>query len=204
MSCQRQSIIWNAPRQLSRKSGWQIPSGCMACWRERSGGWARSIWRVTQPSEALVITAKATPVNFNVLEGYAGIAEVYLNLWKGNAAFAPAARKAIKQLSHFAHIFPIGEARALLAQGRAAWLSGKHDTARALWQKGLAAAEQRQVPYDLGLLMETIGRHAPPGDAAREEHLRQLCRFFRICAPLTISIEPDRSSGERHLPQRHS
>ena len=124
------------------------------------------------------IAAKATPVNFYVLEGYAGIAEVYLNLWETDAAYAPPARKAIKQLNRFARTFPISEARAVLARGCAAWLSGKPDTARALWQKGLATAEERQMPYDRGLLLDMLGRHAPSGSAAREEHLQQALQIF--------------------------
>ena len=113
---------------------------------------ARAQWRQGQidlareaAERGAAIAANVTPANFFVLEGYAGIAEVSLNLWEVDAAFAPAARRAIKQLNRFAHTFPIADARALLAQGRAAWLSGKHDTARALWQKGLAAAEKRQA-----------------------------------------------------------
>ncbi len=112
---------------------------------------ARAQWqqgRIDLAREAVergaAIAADVTPANFFVLEGYAGIAEVSLNLWEVDAAFAPVARRAIKQLNRFAHTFPIADARALLAQGRAAWLSGKHDSAQALWQKGLAAAEKRQ------------------------------------------------------------
>ena len=161
---------------------------------------ARAQWRLGKVDLAreaaergAVITAKATPVNFNVMEGYAGIAEVYLNLWERDIAFAPAARKAIKRLSHFAHIFPIGEARALLVRGRAAWLSGKQRTARMQWQNGLAAAEQQQVPYDRGLLLEIIGQHAPPGDTAREEQLR---RALQIFSELRATYDFDRARSE--------
>ncbi|NTU62293.1 MAG: AAA family ATPase [Chloroflexi bacterium] len=146
---------------------------------------ARAQWRQGQidlaraaAERGAAIATKAAPVNFYVLEGYAGIAEVYLHLWEADPAYAPAARQAIKQLSHFARIFLIGSARALLVQGRAAWLSGKQDTARALWQKGLAAAKERQLPYDRGLLLDVIGRHLPPGDPAREEFLRQALQIF--------------------------
>jgi class 3 adenylate cyclase/tetratricopeptide (TPR) repeat protein len=161
---------------------------------------ARAQWRLGQidlardaAERGAAIAAKATPVNFNVVEGYAGIAEVYLNLWEIDVAYASAARKTIKQLSRYAHVFPIAEARALLMQGRAAWLSGKQKDAKALWQKGLAAAEQRQLPYDRGLLLEAIGRHAPPGDVAREENLQQALNVF---SDLRAAYDFDRARAE--------
>jgi hypothetical protein len=161
---------------------------------------ARAQWRLGQTDLAreaagrgAAIAAKATPVNFNVLEGYAGIAEVYLNLWETDAAEAPAARKAIKQLNRFAHTFPISAARALLMQGRAAWLSGQHATARALWHKSLAAAEEREVRYDQGLAHYEIGRHLDRGDAAHAQHLQQAMQIF---SDLRAACDFDRARSE--------
>jgi class 3 adenylate cyclase len=161
---------------------------------------ARAQWRQGQIDLARVaaqqgaaIAAKATPANFFVLEGYAGIAEVALNLWEADAAAAPLARQAIKHLNRFAHTFPMSAARALLMQGRAAWLSGQHATARALWHKGLAAAEERQTPYDRGLVLDALGRYASPDDVARDDYVRQALHIF---ADLRATYDFDRARSE--------
>ena len=59
------------------------------------------------------------PTGFYVLEGCAGLADVFLELGD-----RPMAAKAVKRLGAFARSFPIGRPRHLLAQGRLQALNG--------------------------------------------------------------------------------
>ncbi|MCB9102211.1 MAG: AAA family ATPase [Anaerolineales bacterium] len=150
------------------------------------------------------LIAKASPSSFLSLPGYAGIAETYLSLWeremvdrlgfemqtinlsqiqKGRirgykSPYKNAARRACRALRKYAKVFPIGQPRANLWQGRFEWLSGRLLLAGELWRRSLALAEQYQMPYDQGLAHYEIGRHLPLDDPIRTQHLLQAERLF--------------------------
>ena len=61
------------------------------------------------------LIAQAQPGAIHIFEGYASVAEVYLNLWEaGDHAAARPARQALRRLRQYARAFPIGPPRAWL------------------------------------------------------------------------------------------
>jgi hypothetical protein len=75
--CHWRLIIWNAPNRSSRESAGRDHLDVWTAGARAVAAGPRSIGREAGARRG---DAAATPVNFNVLEGYAGIAEVYLNL----------------------------------------------------------------------------------------------------------------------------
>jgi class 3 adenylate cyclase len=157
-------------------------------------------------ARAQALISAAPPNAFYLLEAYAGVAEVSLALWESRASGngapqkaagqAPqkAAGQAVKALKQFARAFPFAGPRALLWQGAYAWQAGRPGQARAAWAKGLGAAEKLAMPYEQGLLHDAIGRHLPPDDPARAEHLRRAAEFF---AALGAGWDLARASAQR-------
>lgn len=132
------------------------------------------------------LIAQAPPTASYILHHYAAIAEIYLHLWENGSAqlstpreaFAPAARQACKALNQFAHVFPIGKARAGIYQGWCEWLSGNQDKARKLWQDSAATARQYGMPMDEALAWYEHARHLPENDAERDAYLNRACERF--------------------------
>ncbi len=122
------------------------------------------------------------------LEGYAGVAEVYLTLWETSVinsqspaerrSLVKSARQACQALRKFARVFPIGQPRAWLWQGLYDWLAGKPDKAHRAWYKSLVVAERLAMPYEQGLAHYEIGRHLTPNDPARQAHLKRAREIF--------------------------
>jgi len=113
------------------------------------------------------------PTAHYLLEGYAGVAEVYLSLWATNndsGGTRRAARHACRDLRSFARIFPIGKPRARLWQGRLAQLSGRTEWAQAAWRAGLASAERLGMPFEAALAHSELSRHGA-GEPQRQWHL---------------------------------
>ena len=135
---------------------------------------------------AVQFIAQSSFMMHSSLEGYAGPAELYLTLWEASGNKLPAdrktsaksARQACQALRKFARIFPIGQPRALLCQGRYEWLSGRPRKAHKTWQKSLAQATRLEMPYEQGLAHYEIGRHLPLDDPAQREHLKNARKIF--------------------------
>lgn len=148
--------------------------------------------------EAARLIAKTSPTSYLSLPGYAGVAETYLTLWEmaiqEHQAIAPKskiywaaqrhqnlkskARRACKAFHNYARVFPIGLPRAYLWQASFEWLSGRPHLARQLWAKSLTAARRLGMPYAEGLAHYELGRHLPPDDPARTEHLDRAAEIF--------------------------
>lgn len=132
------------------------------------------------------LIAQSPPTTPYMLEGYAGVAESYLVLWKISddqlstewRDLSRAARQVCTSFRRFARVFPIGQPRAWLWQGLCDWLSGEPDKARAAWQKSLAAAKRLAMPYEQGLAHYQIGLHLPFDAAARRDHLNRAADIF--------------------------
>jgi class 3 adenylate cyclase/tetratricopeptide (TPR) repeat protein len=134
------------------------------------------------------IIADASPTSHSLLEGYAGVAEVYLALWKADRSnphastsefkIPESAKHACRALHRYARIFPIGQPRAWLCQGLYNWLSGKPSQAYKAWQKSLSLAEQLHMPYEQGLAHYEIGRHLEAEARTRQTHLLQAYEIF--------------------------
>jgi class 3 adenylate cyclase len=89
---------------------------------------------------------------------------------------AKRARQACAALKRWARIFPLGQPRAMLAQGLCAWLEGQSSAARKAWQRGLALAEGLTLPYVIAQAHYELGRHAD--GEARLTHLTAACDGF--------------------------
>ena len=130
---------------------------------------------------ARLIAKFQAPTAHYLLEGYAGVAEVYLSLWEAgqdSSDTSRAARRACRDLRGFARIFPIGKPRARLWQGRLAQLSGRGEWAQAAWRAGLASAERLGMPFDAALAHAELGRHAA-GTPQGHRHLEQAQTLMR-------------------------
>jgi class 3 adenylate cyclase/tetratricopeptide (TPR) repeat protein len=98
--------------------------GLLAVVRLRRGEEAAA--RAAAASAASLIAKLRAPTSFYLLQGYAGVAEVYLTLWEtghDTTDTRRAARQACRALRRFARVFPIGQPRARLWQGRLDQLS---------------------------------------------------------------------------------
>ena len=125
----------------------------------------------------------ATPTGYYTLNGYAGVARTYLDLWESGAAgdvddLIAQARTACSALRRYARTFSVGWPSALLCQGQARWYAGRHNSALRTWRRALAVAERRGMPYVLGLIHLEIGRHTPHDGSERETHLQKARELF--------------------------
>jgi class 3 adenylate cyclase/tetratricopeptide (TPR) repeat protein len=122
----------------------------------------------------------SSPSSYYLIEGYAGVAQVYLGLWQVSRdriaaetvrrkfyekseeleSLARSARAACRALHQFARVFPIGQPSAWLHQGLYHWLANQPSQAHQSWQRSLIAAEKFAMPYDQALAHYAIGRHA--------------------------------------------
>jgi class 3 adenylate cyclase/tetratricopeptide (TPR) repeat protein len=115
-----------------------------------------------------------SPTSHYLLEGYAGVAEVWLSLWEagnGSPEVRRAARKACAALRRFARVFPIGKPRALLWTGLYEWLSGRQTKAGADWEKSVASAARLGMLFEQALAHAELGRHAVTGDPEGAHHM---------------------------------
>jgi len=134
--------------------------------------------RLTARRAARLI-AQAQPTAFHIIDGYAGVAEVYLSLWEaGDPAAARPARQACAALRQYARAIPIARPRAWLCEGLAAQLAGHHRRALAAWDKSLAAAERLAMPCEQGRAHHQIGRHLPAAHPSRLAHLTRAGEIF--------------------------
>jgi class 3 adenylate cyclase/tetratricopeptide (TPR) repeat protein len=125
---------------------------------------------------ALELMAAIRPTIVSSFDGYAATAEVCLDLWDQapqDAALAGLARRACRGLQQYAAIFPIGQPRASLYQGRMLWRQGRKAQALKAWRGSLALSEQLEMPFERALAHFEIGRHLAETDAERELHLAQ-------------------------------
>jgi predicted ATPase/DNA-binding SARP family transcriptional activator len=176
--------------------------GVLAVARLRQGQLQAAI----QAAETAVhLAAQSSPTAFSAFEGYAGIAEVFLQLWETSFATDTSLSSTTKQsleqssslsldiraeeletksqqacriLRGFARVFPMARPRAWLWQGRYQWLAGKPRPAYRAWHKSLAAAQQLGMPYEEGLARYEIGRHLTDDDPLQQKHLTCASKIF--------------------------
>ena len=112
---------------------------------------------------AASLIAQSRPTAAYTLEGYAGVTEVYLNLWMaGDHATARPAEQARAALRRLARTFPTAQPRAWLYEGLSAHHLGRKRHAVAAWTKSLKTAERLAMPYEQGRAHYEFGRHFPP------------------------------------------
>ncbi|MFL6251513.1 MAG: ATP-binding protein, partial [Actinomycetes bacterium] len=146
----------------------------LAHWRRQEEEQAR---RAAQQAASLI--AQSRPTAAYILEGYAGVTELYLDLWMaGDQTAARPAQQARAALRRFARTFLTARPRAWLYEGLAAHHVGRTRRAVAAWNKSLKTAEQLAMPYEQGRAHYELGRHLPPGHPARQAHLSRACELF--------------------------
>jgi class 3 adenylate cyclase/tetratricopeptide (TPR) repeat protein len=147
--------------------------GLLAAVRLRRGETAAA--RAAAASGARLIAQFKIATSFYLLEGYAGVAEVYLEQWEAgdrSSATRQAAQRACSALRRYARSFPVGEPRARLLSGRLLYLSGRPRRARAAWRASLSAAERLGMPFEAALAHYELGRHAT-NEVQRRQHLER-------------------------------
>jgi class 3 adenylate cyclase len=139
----------------------------------RQGDWQAA----REAVQVALASAGVAPIKCYWLDLYATTAEAAIALWHASRQRGPgeqataraAAGQAMRSLRRYAHVFPIGQPRALLCQGLLAWVGERPDRARKAWRRSLAAAERLGMRYDQLLAHQQLGRHGDPSE--RHEHL---------------------------------
>lgn len=159
-----------------------------------SGALALAYWRNDDPLRALDLaaaTAKKTlgnPTAPYAIEGYAGVAEVFLGAWeKEGSRHRAAAKKACKAMAKFAGVFPLGQPRLKLFQGWFHWLDGNPEKARLYWEESLKEAERLNMPYEQARALLYLGKHVLSG----EEKAGALNRSLEILNRLHVQHEAE-------------
>jgi class 3 adenylate cyclase/tetratricopeptide (TPR) repeat protein len=148
-----------------------------------------------------VAQGRARPVKCWGLERFALPAEAALRLRESEAELGPEerarlatlAREAVAACARFARVFPIGEPRAALLAGTAAWLDGREGKARAAWSRALAAARRLDMPYDEARARLELARRGVSRD--RAGHLDRAASLLGELGALD-----DRQAVERERP----
>ena len=158
-----------------------------------SGALALAYWRNNNPARALDLAAatskktNANPTAPYSIEGYAGVAEVFLSAWEqGDANQRKAAQKACKAMAKFAGVFPLGQPRLKLYQGWFDYLDGKMDKAKTNWDAALAEAESLKMPYEQARALLFLGKYILTAEAKAEALNKALSLFDK----LEVQYEP--------------
>ena len=130
------------------------------------------------------------------LDGFTGVADVYLGQWAtGRAREAATAKSAselaVKKLGAFSKVFPIGQPASHRYAGGVKEQAGDVEAARKEWEQGIATAVQLQMPYEEGRLRLSLGRLAK--DRAHLEAARDL---FEATGAATFSGPRGPRSGK--------
>ena len=145
---------------------------------------AETYWRLDDQDRARAAAASASQALYAerpgvvfALDGFTGIADVYLGQWAtGRAREAASAKSlselAVKKLGAFSKVFPIGQPASHRYSGGVKEQAGDSEAARKDWLQGIETAVQLQMPYEEGRLRLSLGRLAK--DRAHLEAARDL------------------------------
>ena len=149
--------------------------GMMACALARAGDLSRA--RVAADATTERIGARRPPV-FTISEGFIGAADAYLELWRrGDRSAAAAARVALANLARLARAFPIAGPAARTLAGVSLLRAGQPRRALPLLRRGLALAEQLQMPYDQAVAHAALAE-AGAGAGGAVDHAASARRLF--------------------------
>ncbi len=123
---------------------------------------------------------------YHAMPGYVHFAEVGVRLWEwaqvsgsaGASGTKALAARGVRTLKDFARRCPVAKPQALVWSGLHSWLRGKHGKARKIWTEARELAAAMDMPYEEGLALLELGRHASRGDHARTEHLERARAIF--------------------------
>ena len=145
---------------------------------------AETYWRLDDQERARAAAASASQALYAerpgvvfALDGFTGVADVYLGQWETGRARAAAVAKsaselAVKKLRAFSKVFPIGQPAAHRYAGGVKARAGDDDAARKEWEQGIEIAAHLQMPYEEGRLRLSLGRLSK--DTAQLEMARDL------------------------------
>jgi tetratricopeptide (TPR) repeat protein len=143
---------------------------------------------------ALELSRKEYPSVYHAFSGYSGPAEVSLTLWERghqHADISGLAWRACRELRRYARIFPIGEPRFRLSEGRHYWLSGKYTKAREAWERSLAAATRLSMLNEQALACYEIARHLELNNPERRIYLERARETFALCGGDYVQVLAD-------------
>jgi class 3 adenylate cyclase/tetratricopeptide (TPR) repeat protein len=133
--------------------------------------------------QARALIALSPPTVYSTLDGYTGVAEVYLELWEresqagqhnlplANLDLKSDARRACKELEKYARVFSIGQPSFLLCRGLYEWLVGRQSRAQRSWKKSFELAKEMGMTYIQGRAQLEIIRHLPLDHPERNQHM---------------------------------
>ena len=143
----------------------------------------------------LVPTEKG-PARFSIadFEGYASAAEVFLTLWEKDANTGilnrinysieecqTAARRALKSIERYAHIYTLAQPRAHYLKGWLAVLDGKNGKPQEelqIWKNGLQLAQTMGMTYEEARFHDILSRHLPAEDPEAQTHRDKARQMF--------------------------
>jgi hypothetical protein len=136
-----------------------------------------------------------TPAVFTITEGFVGVADAYLELWRqGDAAVAAPARIALANLARLAKILPIAAPAAAILDGVWQLRAGAPGRATRPLRRGLELAEQRAMPYEQALAHAGLAAVAGADAAAHAGRARAL--FTQLgCAWHLATLAPPEPPG---------
>ncbi|HWL48485.1 MAG TPA: AAA family ATPase [Acidimicrobiia bacterium] len=131
---------------------------------------AETYWRLDDQDRARAAAASASQALYAerpgvvfALDGFTGVADVYLGQWAtGRAREAATAKsaseRAVKKLGAFSKVFPIGRPASLRYAGGVKEQAGDVEAARKEWEQGIESAVHLRMPYEEGRLRLSLGR----------------------------------------------
>jgi tetratricopeptide (TPR) repeat protein len=158
---------------------------------------------IPHAEKALAVMRAVSPTIVYNLDAYAAVAWVFLDAWKlarpddpAREGLAAKARQACAAVRHFAKIFRIGRARALLVIATERELSGDHRRAVSLTRHAAAAATRLQMPYDQALAHRQLAQLLPKADKTRDAERAKARELFSALAAhydlhATNAMEPE-------------
>jgi len=187
--------------QIQEDSGAQVVSfGLMSIISLHLQDWDNML----EYGKRLVPTEKG-PARFSIadFEGYASVAEVFLTLWHKDSNTGilnqinypieecqTAARRAVKSIEKYAHIYELSQPRAHYLKGWLTALEGKPQEAIQIWKNGLQLAQPMGMRYEEARLHKILSRHLPAEDPESQTHggiARQM--FENLDAQLDLNKE---------------
>ena len=123
----------------------------------------------------------------HLLYGLDTFSEAILLLWEreapapGSAAWkahADRAALALSRMKGYAQSFSIGAPAAANRRALWHWLHGRRAKAIAAWQRAIAAAERRGIPYEAAKAHLELARHLPLGAAERRSHAEAAAAIY--------------------------
>ena len=136
-----------------------------------------------EAERALELMPKTPPVAGYLLEGYAGATEALIVLARAvsvesRAEAITAAQRGLSTLERFAGMFPVGEPRAAFCRGLYELALGRKTKAIAAFERGRAAGERLQMPYESALAGVELGLLLGPRHSRGASLIAQASKTF--------------------------